>query len=94
MTDGVADLLDLKQAGIARVELACRRCTREGNYSVEGLLQRYGPKMRMTELRHRIAADCPKQGGSASIYDRCGVHYPNAEDWSHVTGRNGLKPQG
>ena len=42
---------------------------------VARLIEQHGADMRLPELRHILAADCPRVAADR-IYDRCGVHYP------------------
>jgi hypothetical protein len=84
MTLRVADLEDLHNASVTRIELGCGRCARRGHFGISRLIERYGPATRMTELKNLIAEDGPRQK-TASIYDRCEVLYLNAESWRHIT---------
>jgi hypothetical protein len=47
----VADLQDLRNAGVTRIELGCGRCARRGHYGIPRLIERYGLATRMTELK-------------------------------------------
>jgi hypothetical protein len=89
----VADLEDLRNAGVTRIELGCGMCERRGHYGIQRLIEHYGPSIRMTELKDMIAEDCPRQK-AASIYDRCGVLYLNAGSWRHLTAKPPDKPAG
>jgi hypothetical protein len=61
-------------ANITMLEVACSRCERHGRLSVGKLIGR-GPETKLPELRTIIADDCPRMR-AVSVYDRCGVHYP------------------
>lgn len=60
---------------LAMLEFACRKCERFGRYRIARLIEQHGRDMNLPTLREIIAADCPKQQ-AVSIYDRCGVYYP------------------
>jgi hypothetical protein len=45
------------------LDVACARC------------ERRGAGAKLPDLRTVLASDCPRVG-AASIYERCGVHYP------------------
>jgi hypothetical protein len=57
------------------LDVACSRCERRGRLSVAKLIERHGAGAGLPDLRQTIAGDCPHVG-TASIHDRCGVHYP------------------
>ena len=38
------------------------------------MIELYGKKARLPDVRHRLAADCPYQ--EAAVYERCDVYYP------------------
>jgi hypothetical protein len=80
--DGVITLGDMRAKGMTMLEVACRRCQRRGRLSIERLIREHGSGV--LDLRAIIAADCPKmRNRSASIYDRCGVHFPELPHWFH-----------
>ncbi len=71
---GAITLADL--AGkIAVLEVACSRCNRAGRLNVARLTRQHGPHAGLPSLRHVIAADCPRRA-AVSLYDLCGVFYP------------------
>jgi hypothetical protein len=83
MAARIADLEDLRNAGVSRLELACGLCPRRGNYGLPGLIKRFGASTTIMELKSKIAADCPRQK-AASIYDLCQVLYVNSESWRKI----------
>ncbi len=59
-------------------EVACSRCGRHGRHgrlSVTKLIRQYGADAKLPDLREVLAADCSRVGAT-SIYERCGVRYP------------------
>jgi hypothetical protein len=57
------------------LEVACARCGRRGRLSVAKLIERHGAGAKLPDLRTVLASDCPRVGAT-SIYERCGVLYP------------------
>ena len=57
---------------ITMLEVACER---RGRLRVVGLIAQYGAEMGLPELRHILASGCPRPG-AVSLYDQCGIHYP------------------
>jgi hypothetical protein len=57
------------------LNVSCSRCDRRGLLSVDRLLAEHGPDFPIPELRHIIAADCPRMI-EGKIADPCGVHFP------------------
>jgi hypothetical protein len=65
-----------------RVEVlavACNRCDRRGRLSVARLIAEHGWQLPVPELRHVIAADCPRMM-AGHLHDVCGVHFPGWSD--------------
>ena len=60
---------------ITMIEVACDRCERRGRLRVTRLIAQHGAEMGLPELRHILASDCPR-AGAVSLYDQCGIHYP------------------
>jgi hypothetical protein len=57
------------------LDVACNRCERRGRYHIYRLVERRGAGLPIPELRHVLAADCPRMiDGKA--HDVCGVHFP------------------
>jgi len=80
MADGVITLAEMRAKGMTMLVVACRRCERRGRLSIERLIAEHGSGV--LDLCAIIAADCPKmRNPSASMYDRCGVHFPELPRW-------------
>jgi hypothetical protein len=54
--------------------VSCNRCDRHGRLSIARLIAEYGPHLPVPELRHIIAADCPRMM-AGHLHDVCGVHF-------------------
>ena len=61
------------------LDVACSKCDRRGRLSVAKLIEAHGADAKLPVLRGILAGDCPRLR-SASVYDRCGVHYPQLVD--------------
>ena len=57
------------------LEVSCSRCGRYGRLRVARLIERHGENAKLPALRETLAGDCPRVGAT-SIYERCGVTYP------------------
>jgi len=57
------------------VEFACSKCERRGRYRKASLVAIHGATIGLSDLRTRIAADCPRMREPLGN-DPCGVHYP------------------
>jgi hypothetical protein len=53
------------------VRLTCTKCGRTGQYRKQNLIERYGPDIRLPDLREEIS-QCERRG---QMHDKCGVHY-------------------
>jgi hypothetical protein len=53
------------------VRLSCLKCERAGQYRKEKLIERYGPDIRLPDLREEIA-QCERHG---QTHDACMVRY-------------------
>jgi hypothetical protein len=85
MAQGVITLGEMRAKGMTMLEVACRRCELRGRLRIERLIAEHGTGM--LDLLAIIAADCPlMRNPSTSIYDRCGVHFPELPRW-FLTGR-------
>jgi hypothetical protein len=73
-TSGAVTLGQIERR-VAVLEIACRKCERYGRYRVGRLIKEHGREMTLPTLRDIIAGDCPRQR-AASVYDQCGVYYP------------------
>jgi hypothetical protein len=58
------------------IRFACHKCSRAGQYRKATLIERYGPDEDMTNLRLKVAADCPRRIENR-ILDLCGIYYPD-----------------
>jgi hypothetical protein len=59
MKDGALQLSDIADK-ITMLEIACRRCGRPGRLSMARLIEQYGADIRLPELQHVLASDCPR----------------------------------
>ncbi len=66
-----------------RLRLACRSCSRKGQYAKEDLIKRVGPDESLVILRLRIAAALGCELAKATLAGRsllgaaqCGAYYP------------------
>jgi hypothetical protein len=62
---------------ITMLDATCSRCEHCGRLRVSRLIEQHGD-MRLPELRHILAADCPR-AAAASISERCDVYYPQLD---------------
>jgi hypothetical protein len=60
---------------ITMLEIACRRCERRGLLRLDRLIAEHGAGMGLPVLGQLLAGEYP-YAASASINDRCGVHFP------------------
>jgi hypothetical protein len=80
MASGVITLADMRAKGMTMLVVACRRCERRGRLRIARLITEDGDGDH--ELRRLIAHDCPRMlDPSVSIYERCGVHFPELPKW-------------
>jgi hypothetical protein len=73
MSSGAVTLNDIADLGM--LEVACSRCGRHGRLRVPRLIREHGAKAKLPDLREVLAGNCPRVG-AVSVYERCGVHYP------------------
>lgn len=59
--------------------VACRRCPRHGRLRTDRLLAKHGAAFPMPSLRRIVAGDCPSWNVT-SLYDLCGVMFPDLVD--------------
>jgi hypothetical protein len=59
----------------ATLYVACARCERVGQYSLDTLIAQRGPGFGIPMLLRELSDDCPKRK-SVAAYDLCGVHCP------------------
>jgi hypothetical protein len=74
MSSGPVTLGDIADK-ITMLEVACSRCGRFGRLRVSRLIEQHGADAKLPALREILAGDCPRVGAT-SIYERCGVRYP------------------
>lgn len=72
MANGSVTLGDVA-ARSNRIDVACSRCDRRGQYSLSRFVGKLGEDFPMTDLAAHIA-DCPKRNGPA--WERCDIYYP------------------
>jgi hypothetical protein len=60
---------------LTMLEIGCRRCERRGLMRLDRLIDEHGAGMGLPVLGQLLAGECP-YAASASINDRCGVHFP------------------
>jgi len=63
--------LQLREYPGDMVRLSCPKCGRSGQYRKQNLIERYGPDIRLPDLREELA-QCGRRG---HMHDMCGVHY-------------------
>src|SRR5688572_9801076 len=72
MTSGAVKLADYPGEVIV---LACEKCERHGRYSKTRLVAEHGPNMKLPDLRHVLASDCPRVRNPIGNVG-CGAIYP------------------
>jgi hypothetical protein len=58
------------------IVLACEKCERRGRYSKARLVAEHGPNIKLPDLRHRLAAGCPRVKNPTGNVG-CGAIYPD-----------------
>jgi hypothetical protein len=80
-TDGTITLGAMRTRGMKMLEVACNRCGRRGRLRIARLIAQHGSE-NYGDLRKLIVHDCPRmQDPSVSIYERCGVMFPELPKW-------------
>ena len=93
MSGRVITLAEMRAKGMTTREVACRRCERRGRLRIERLIREHGTGV--LDLCAIIAADCPRmRNPSTSIYELCGVHFPELPRWFLSRGGSELEPVG
>ena len=59
------------------VNVSCGKCDRRGRYKKQTLIERFGGAITVSDLRWKIAADCPKAIDRQLGTDPCGIVYPD-----------------
>jgi hypothetical protein len=81
VTTGLITLGQMQAKGMTMLEVACRKCERRGRLSIARLIAEHG-RDDHGDLRAAIAHDCPRmQKPQASIYELCGVMFPELPKW-------------
>lgn len=64
------------------LRFACKKCPRQGQYSLRSLIDRYGADHQFGGLAATISADCPKRSSGAHYSDPCGAYHlgPSMDD--------------
>ena len=62
------------------VNVSCGKCDRRGRYKKQTLIERFGGAITVSDLRWKIAADCPKAIDRQLGTDTCGIVYPDLLD--------------
>jgi hypothetical protein len=76
-TSGRPGFVTLGQIGarLPVLDVACNRCDRLGRLRTARLVLEHGADLPLPELRHVVAADCPRLV-AGRLHDVCGVHFP------------------
>jgi len=67
--------LTLADYRAARLQIACDRCNRRGDYSTARLIERHGPDYRLPDLLANLTTSCPGRGGYS--VRRCEAIFPD-----------------
>jgi hypothetical protein len=71
---------DMRAKGMTMLVVACSKCERWGRLRIARLIAEHGDDP--PNLRGLIAHDCPRmRDPSVSIYERCGVRFPELPKW-------------
>jgi len=77
MAGGVITLAEMRAKGMVMLEVACRQLR-----APRPAADRAAHCRARVDLRAIIAADCPRMKNPApSMYERCGVHFPELPSW-------------
>jgi hypothetical protein len=80
MGNGLITLGDMRAKGMSMLAVACSKCERRGRLRIARLIAEHGAGE--CDLRRLVAHDCPRmRDPSVSIYERCGVHFPELPKW-------------
>jgi hypothetical protein len=63
--------LQLREYPAEMVRLSCEKCGRSGQYRKQNLIERFGPDIRLPDLRE-VIAKCERHG---EMHDACLVRY-------------------
>jgi len=76
-TSGQPGFVTLGQIGarLPALDVSCNRCDRLGRLHTARLVLEHGADLPLPELRHVVAADCPRMA-AGRLHDVCGVHFP------------------
>jgi hypothetical protein len=67
-------LSEAQSRGLMRIRLICRKCGRQGDYSISRLRERFGGDANMIEVRETLSANCWRRG-SSNTTDYCGAMF-------------------
>jgi hypothetical protein len=81
LTYGTISVGAMRARGMKMLDVACNRCDRHGRLSIARLIAERGAE-NYGDLRKLIAHDCQRMlDPSVSIYERCGVMFPELPNW-------------
>jgi hypothetical protein len=86
---GPLTLADVRTAGTPTLRVECLCCFRSGRYDLARLIATHGATAPLERLKYTFARTCPHIF-AASIYDRCGVYYPDALQIIQTKGKGPL----
>ncbi len=64
-----------------RVEVACNKCGRSGNYAKARLVRRFGADCTFLTLRRHFESTCERSNDIARLNEVCGVMFPDLVPW-------------
>lgn len=64
-----------------RVEVACNKCGRSGNYAKARLVSRFGADCTFLTLRRHFESTCERSNDIARLNEVCGVMFPDLVPW-------------
>jgi hypothetical protein len=64
-----------------RVEVACNKCGRAGNYAKARLVERFGADCTFLTLRRHFEKTCDRSNDIARLNEVCGVMFPDLVRW-------------
>lgn len=64
-----------------RVEVACKKCGRAGNYAKSRLVERFGADCTFLKLRSHFISTCDRSNDPSRLNEVCGVMFPDLLRW-------------